>query len=124
MLWYIFLAITALAVYVFVQMAIGDPSDKFKRLLRYLDEPFEEHPMDSVFHGAAQCGDVGTVHSQLHPVGKAWFDSVLVDVASEGNVVEPGTLVSVIERRGNRIVVRAITGGGAWSSHGPEPQRR
>jgi membrane-bound ClpP family serine protease len=45
----------------------------------------------------------------LHPAGKARFGSVLVDVVTQGEYLEADVRVEVIERRGNRVVVRAVS---------------
>ena len=57
----------------------------------------------------ARVGDQGITESQLRPAGKARFGSTLVDVVTEGEFVEAKTPVRVIERRGNRVVVRSAT---------------
>ena len=44
----------------------------------------------------------------LRPVGKARFAGLLIDVVTQGEYIEPPARVEVIERRGNRIVVRVI----------------
>lgn len=58
--------------------------------------------------GYARVGDVGVVESTLRPAGKARFGSVLVDVVSEGEFIDPPGSVEVVERRGNRVVVRRL----------------
>jgi membrane-bound serine protease (ClpP class) len=60
------------------------------------------------YHGYAQVGDVGRIEGPLRPAGKAWFGDLLVDVVSEGEFVEPPAEVEVVERRGNRVVVRPV----------------
>ncbi len=61
---------------------------------------------DDPYPHAAQVGDVGVVESLLRPAGKARFGPVLVDVVSESDYIEPGTRIVVLDRRGNRVVVR------------------
>jgi membrane-bound serine protease (ClpP class) len=56
----------------------------------------------------ARVGDEGVAESRLRPAGKARFGSTLVDVVTEGEFVNAKTPVRVIERRGNRVVVRPI----------------
>jgi membrane-bound serine protease (ClpP class) len=56
----------------------------------------------------ARVGDEGVTESRLRPAGKARFGSTLVDVVTEGEFVEARTPVRVVERRGNRVVVRSI----------------
>ena len=52
---------------------------------------------------------VGTTFSTLRPSGKAHINGKLVDVVSDGDFIDPGTQIEVIEVAGNRVVVRAIT---------------
>ena len=58
------------------------------------------------YAGAARLGDVGLAEGPLHPAGKARFGTVLVDVVTQGEYVEAQRRVEVVERRGNRVVVR------------------
>ena len=43
----------------------------------------------------------------LRPAGKARFGEEVVDVITEGEYIAEGTELRVIERRGNKVVVRA-----------------
>ena len=52
---------------------------------------------------------IGTVFSTLRPSGKAHINGKLVDVVSEGDFIDPGTQIEVVEVAGNRVVVRAIS---------------
>ncbi len=58
----------------------------------------------------ARVGDVGLTEGPLRPAGKARFGSTLVDVVSDGEFLPPGERVEVIDREGNRVVVRRIRG--------------
>jgi len=60
------------------------------------------------YEGLAQVGDVGRSEGPLRPAGKARFGAMLVDVVTEGEYVEKGLRVEVVERCGNRVVVRRI----------------
>ncbi len=62
---------------------------------------------DDPYRGLARVGDVGETAGPLHPAGKARFGSQLVDVVTQGEYLSTGVQVEVIERRGNRVVVRA-----------------
>ncbi|MGQ9650424.1 MAG: NfeD family protein [Phycisphaerae bacterium] len=62
--------------------------------------------LDDPYHGVALVGDTGTAETLLRPAGKARFGRMLVDVVSEGEYIESGAAVVVVERRGNRVVVR------------------
>ena len=65
-------------------------------------------PVEDPYAGAARVGDLGICASELHPSGKARFGSMLVDVVTQGELIENGARVEVVERRGNRVVVRMI----------------
>lgn len=67
-----------------------------------------EVQVDDPYRGVARIGDIGEAEGDLHPAGKARFGSQLVDVVTQGEYVELGAKVEVIERRGNRVVVRAF----------------
>jgi membrane-bound serine protease (ClpP class) len=63
---------------------------------------------DDPYRGLARVGDVGETEGDLHPAGKARFGSQLVDVVTQGEYLGVGIKVEVIERRGNRVVVREV----------------
>ncbi len=67
--------------------------------------------IEDPYRGAALVGDVGSVVGQLRPAGKARFGERLVDVVTEGDLIDDGERVEVVERRGNRVVVRRIKSG-------------
>lgn len=58
------------------------------------------------YRGAAQVGDIGITETPLRPGGSARFGATLVDVVTEGEFLDAGTEVEVIERRGNNVTVR------------------
>ncbi len=58
------------------------------------------------YGGLAHIGDVGVTESPLRPAGKARFGSLLVDVVTEGDLIDAGAAIRVVERHGNRVVVR------------------
>jgi membrane-bound serine protease (ClpP class) len=62
------------------------------------------------YRGAARVGDLGTAEGPLRPAGKARFADILVDVVTQGEFLESQSRIVVIERRGNRVVVRADNG--------------
>ncbi len=68
----------------------------------------EDLQMDDPYPGVARVGDSGTAESLLRPAGKARFGQTLVDVVSEGEYIESGSRVVVVERKGNRVVVRRM----------------
>jgi membrane-bound serine protease (ClpP class) len=53
-----------------------------------------------------KAGDTGEAVSRLRPAGKARFGEAVVDVVAEGSFVDKGAKVTIIEVRGNRVVVR------------------
>jgi membrane-bound serine protease (ClpP class) len=61
---------------------------------------------DDPYPYAAQVGDVGVTEGILRPAGKARFGPLLVDVVSESEYIPGSTRIVVIERQGNRVVVR------------------
>ncbi|MEK6676954.1 MAG: NfeD family protein [Planctomycetota bacterium] len=64
--------------------------------------------VEDPYQGTIQFGDVGEVVATLRPAGKVRFGEALVDVVTEGEYVEWGTKVVVVEQRGNRVVVRPV----------------
>jgi membrane-bound serine protease (ClpP class) len=57
---------------------------------------------------AALLGAIGVAETTLRPAGKARIGDEFLDVVAEGDYVNPGTRVQVIEIEGNRIVVKAV----------------
>ncbi len=53
-------------------------------------------------------GDKGEAISRLRPAGKARFGDAIVDVVAQGDFIDNGAKVEIIEIHGNRVVVRAI----------------
>jgi len=64
--------------------------------------------VEDPYWGVARVGDLGAAEGTLRPAGKARFGSVLVDVVTQGEMVDEGARIEVIERRGNRVVVRQV----------------
>jgi membrane-bound serine protease (ClpP class) len=54
-------------------------------------------------------GEVGQVISTLRPTGKARFGDAIVDVVAEGEFIDKGTGVEIIEIHGNKVVVKKRT---------------
>jgi membrane-bound serine protease (ClpP class) len=52
-----------------------------------------------------KAGDRGIVLSTLRPAGKAGFGQAVVDVVAEGDFIDKGSEVEIIEISGNRVVV-------------------
>lgn len=53
-------------------------------------------------------GTAGKTVTELRPAGAAELNGERVDVVSQGEFIEPGVDVEVIEVSGNRIVVKAV----------------
>ncbi|MBN2183199.1 MAG: hypothetical protein JW715_14905 [Sedimentisphaerales bacterium] len=53
-------------------------------------------------------GDTGEVVSTLRPAGKARFGDAIVDVIAQGDYLNIGTRVKIIEIHGNRVIVKAV----------------
>jgi len=53
-------------------------------------------------------GKTGNVITICRPVGNVDFDGVKLEVVTQGEFIEKGTTVEVIEIEGNRVVVRAL----------------
>jgi membrane-bound serine protease (ClpP class) len=56
-------------------------------------------------------GSQGTTTTQLTPGGKARFGDMLVDVIADGEVIDRGAAVEVVNVRGSRVLVRAVDSG-------------
>jgi membrane-bound serine protease (ClpP class) len=85
--------------------------------LPYVNAIIPENPTPSdimpedPYHGLARVGDIGKTTTSLRPSGKARFGAILVDVVAEGVMIEQDAEVEVVERRGNRVVVRPMRTG-------------
>ena len=53
-------------------------------------------------------GTRGTTTTQLTPCGKARFGDLLVDVIADGEVVNRGAAIEVVEVRGSRVLVKEV----------------
>ena len=54
-------------------------------------------------------GAIGVAATPLRPAGKAQIGDDFLDVVAEGDYVQPGSRIQVIEIEGNRIVVKELT---------------
>lgn len=54
-------------------------------------------------------GAVGVAETVLRPAGKGRFHGVLLDVVTQGDYLEAGTRLKIIEVQGNRYVVTPVT---------------
>jgi membrane-bound ClpP family serine protease len=65
-------------------------------------------PLPGAEQAAALLGQVGAATSMLRPAGMAKFGDQYVDVVTEGDFIEPGTPIQVVEVEGTRIVVKRV----------------
>ncbi len=72
------------------------------------EDQFERELHESMVDYRDLIGAVGRAQTQLAPSGKAWFADQLVDVITDGLVVDRGTEVRVIDASGNRVVVEPV----------------
>jgi membrane-bound serine protease (ClpP class) len=79
----------------------------FSRLtLSSVQETAQGYTVQAAEESARLMGREGTAVTTLRPVGKAEIDGETVYVETEGEYVEPGARVRVIEVSGNRVLVR------------------
>ncbi|MDP6380168.1 MAG: NfeD family protein, partial [Phycisphaerae bacterium] len=62
--------------------------------------------------GFVEVGEEGTASSTLRPAGKAKFGERLIDVVTEGDFIDAGARVRIIEVHGNRIIVKPVDNSG------------
>ena len=100
-----FLAVTALAV---PSCVIGGlklfPKTPLGRRMTVTGLSFESRAATDA-RDLALIGRRGVVLSDCRPAGMARFEGRRVDVVSRGELLEAGTPVTVLEVRGNRVVV-------------------
>jgi membrane-bound serine protease (ClpP class) len=77
---------------------------------RLVLQPPGEEVLDSghALFGSALLGAIGVAATPLRPAGKAQIGDDFLDVIAEGDYVQPGSRVQIIEIEGNRIVVKEI----------------
>ena len=66
------------------------------------DESLDAEHLDELL------GLEGTTTTRLAPAGKARISGRLHDVTSDGNLIEPGTAVRVVDVRGSHVLVKAV----------------
>lgn len=71
----------------------------------YLDATLETAHADSREAGAVSVGNTGIVMTSLRPSGKVKINGEVFDVVTQGEFMNKGTLVKVMEIKGNRIIV-------------------
>jgi membrane-bound ClpP family serine protease len=71
-------------------------------------EALEDDPLSSSDVNSGLLGAIGIAATALRPAGKVRFGDDFVDVVAEGDYVESGSRVQVIEIEGNRVVVKQV----------------
>jgi len=72
--------------------------------------PTADSALEAQAQAAALMGKVGSALTPLRPAGLADFDGERVDVVAQGDFVEKGQKVQIIEADGTRVVVRKMEG--------------
>jgi membrane-bound ClpP family serine protease len=86
---------TALFHRLFLQPPVGEEAHQIERREMLLD-------LEDLL------GKQGIATTRLRPGGKARFGDALVDVLTDGDAVDRGAQVEVVEVHGNRVIVRAV----------------
>jgi len=84
------------------------PSSKLWANLILKDSETKEAGFSSSHDYSAYVGREGIVVTLLRPSGLVDFDGVQLDVISEGQYIEPGVRVKVVNSNGSRIVVKRV----------------
>jgi membrane-bound serine protease (ClpP class) len=71
----------------------------------YLDTTLAGSHADSHEAWKVKVGELGTAATFLRPSGKARFGERDIDVVTEGDFIEKGTKVKILDIKGNRVVV-------------------
>ena len=85
---------------VFRRVALETPNETQLELIRY---------QESMVHFEHLLGKRGVTTTPLLPSGKAQFGDEVVDVMSDGELIQVGTAIAVAEVHGNEVVVRKIS---------------
>ncbi len=76
-----------------------------KSVFFHVDAAVSEEQTEGTKNFADLVGKVGTVQTALHPVGRASFDGVVVDVVARDGFIEQGATVVCVETEGQRVTV-------------------
>ena len=74
----------------------------------YLGSTLAESHADSEEAKGIRVGDFGTAVTLLRPAGKVEIGEDIVDVVTEGEFLERGTPVVVLEIKGNIVIVKRL----------------
>jgi len=78
------------------------------KLVLFSEEKGEEGYRSAPVEMERFIGREGTTLTMLRPVGKAKFGDMILDVVSEGELIEKGKQIEVIKVEGNRVVVSEV----------------
>ncbi|MEN6407573.1 MAG: NfeD family protein [Thermoguttaceae bacterium] len=84
------------------RMMLQPPDDRERETIRQRESLVDFHDL---------LGRQGTATTQLTPGGKAQFGDLLVDVLADGEVLQRGTTVEVVDVRGSRVLVQKVESG-------------
>ena len=71
----------------------------------------------------ALMGRVGVARSKMLPSGAVEIDGQMIDAVTQGQAIDPGTYVVVIEVRANRVVVRPAGKDQRPGNHSPQDMK-
>ncbi|MGM9917338.1 NfeD family protein [Anaerotignum sp.] len=98
--------LAAMVVIFFAMVYVAKKSGLYNKVIlkdRQEAKDFDE----SVLQGLL--GQVGTTQSTLRPFGVAEFDGKMVDVCSQGDFIDRGEKVQVVQITGKTVTVKAYT---------------
>lgn len=98
--------LSAMVVIFFAMVYVAKKSGLYNKVI-LKDKQAAKDFDESVLQGLL--GQVGTTQSTLRPFGVAEFDGKLVDVCSQGDFIDRGEKVQVVQIAGKTVTVRAYT---------------
>ena len=95
------------AAIIFALLSLRYILPRFSTISRgpYLETTLKDSRAVSLEAQGAKTGDIGMALTFLRPSGKAEIKNEIFDVITEGEFIEKGTPVKVLEIKGNRIIV-------------------
>lgn len=95
--------VIALPILVMAAMKIFPKTSMGKAFLGEAPRAEQVAPDD---HRHALVGRVGIARSKMLPAGSIEIDGQMIDAISQGQAIDPGQYIKVVEVRGNRVMVR------------------
>jgi membrane-bound serine protease (ClpP class) len=100
-----------LALWIAAFKLLNNPESKMaKQMVLQQEARAEDGFQASADQYADLIGDRGVALSALRPAGVALVQGKRVSVVTDGEFIPPGGSVEVVEAKGSRVVVRAVTG--------------